>query len=67
MATKIQSRNSANEALVEARKKQVIFSYAPTLATMLGAIRIFEASSKKYVDGVRTEEAGKLIMIPRHL
>ena len=30
----------------------------------VGAISIFETSSKKYVDGVGTEEAGKLIMIP---
>jgi hypothetical protein len=30
----------------------------------IGVIRIFETSSKKYVDGVGTEEAGKLIMIP---
>jgi hypothetical protein len=29
----------------------------------VGAIRIFETSSKKYVDGVGTEEAGKPIMI----
>jgi hypothetical protein len=34
------------------------------LAVNVGAIRIFETSSKKYVDGVGTEEAGKLIMIP---
>ena len=33
----------------------------------VGAIRIFETLSKKYVDGVGTEEAGKLIVIPRYL
>jgi hypothetical protein len=30
----------------------------------VGAIRIFETSSKKFVDMVGMEEAGKLIMIP---
>jgi hypothetical protein len=29
-----------------------------------GAIRIFEAMSRKYVDGVGTELAGNLILIP---
>jgi len=86
MATKIQIRNSTDEALVEACKKQTkcgeceiewitakgirISPPADTVALVVNlvdnvrAIRIFETSSKKFVDMVGTENAGKLIMIP---
>ena len=34
------------------------------LVNNVGAIRIFETSSKKFVDMIGIEEAGKLIIIP---